>query len=105
MRHASLLCGTGAGGCLLAADLSYGLCGLRAASGVTGAMVLVAVFLRVILDLRWPGRLVVVPALGWTPGFVLCWAVENLQDRWLALVAGSLALQAIVHFHSRSSAG
>lgn len=108
MRHASLLCGAGVGGCLLAAGLCYGLGGLRAAGGVTGAMVLVGVFFRVILDLRWPGRLVVVPVLGWIPGVMLCWAVENLQERRLALLtlgAGSLALQAIVHFHKRSPAG
>jgi hypothetical protein len=103
-RRLTLLCATGAGGCLLAAALAYGWSGLRTAVGIAATMALYALIVRVLLVLRWPGRLVLLVALGWVPGVMFGLVVGSVTDRWvteLGFAAGLLAVEALVHRHER----
>lgn len=101
-RRLFLLCAAGSGGCLLAAGLAYGLSGLRTAVGITTTMALYVLIVRVLLVLRWPGRLVLLVALGWVPGVVFGSIVGSVTDRWVAVLgfaAGICGIQALVHRH------
>ena len=89
---------------MLAAGLAYGWSGLRTAVGITTTMALYVLSVRVLLVLRWPGRLVFLVALGWVPGVVFGSIVGSVTDRWVAVLgfaAGLFGVQALVHRHER----